>query len=130
MFGEEALLGQAELAIDNKGRFFIPATTKREKGEDLVLLYNPDLKVYEIYSIKRINEMFEELKEKLLNSKNKTEEINYRKRAYQLSKSILRCEKVDNQGRILTGKIFEGQEKLLSTGAYDHLIIEPIKSKK
>ena len=45
----------------------------------------------------------------------------------EISKSILRSEKVDSQGRFLTGKTFEDCDKVLSTGAYDHLIIDKIK---
>lgn len=127
MFGEEILLGQNELKVNSKGRIFIPADTKREQGEKLILLYNEELGVHEIYSVKTIEEMFKKLNDNILNSKTKEEEIVYKKRLYQLSKSILRCEKVDCQGRILTGKVFEGQEKVLSIGVQDHLIIEPIK---
>lgn len=130
MFGEEAIFGQAEVSRDNKGRIFIPATTKREPGEELVLLYNEELKVHEIYSVSKLNQKFEELNNLILNAKTKKDKDFYEKRFYMLSKSILRSEKVDAQGRFLTGKIFEGQEKLLCTGAYDRLFIEPIKTKK
>lgn len=130
MFGEKPMFGQTELTVGDKGRIFIPASTKREPGEELVLLYNAELNVYEIYSISKLNERFEELNNLILNSKTKKEREFYEKRFYMLSKSILKSEKVDAQGRFLTGKIFEGEEKLLSTGAYDRLFIEPIKSKK
>ena len=129
MFGEKEIFGQTELKIDSKGRFFIPATTKREPGEELVLLYNEQFNIYEIYSIKKLADRFEELNKLILSSKSEKEKRFYEKRLYELSKSILRCEKVDSQGRFLIGKIFE-TEQLLSTGAYDHLIIEPIKKKK
>lgn len=127
MFGEKSILGQTELNVDNKGRIFIPANTKREAGEELVLIYNEDLNIYEIYSITKLEERFEELNKLLLKSENKTQEIFYKKKIYELSKSILRSEKVDSQGRILTGKVFENYDKILGVGAYDHLIIEPKK---
>ena len=130
MFGEKPMFGQSELTLGDKGRIFIPASTKRESGEELVLLYNEELNVYEIYSVNKLNEKFEELNNLILNSKNKKEREFYEKRFYMLSKSILKSEKVDSQGRISTGKIFEGEEKLLCTGAYDRLFIEPIKIKK
>jgi len=130
MFGEKAIFGQSELTPDNKGRIFIPVYTQREAGEELVLLYNAELKLYEIYSVSKLEEKFKKLNDLMLNSKNKNEKQFYEKRLYELSKSILRSEKIDSQGRFLTGKVFEGEEKLLSTGAYDHLLIEPIKIKK
>ena len=130
MFGEENLFGQNELTVDKKGRIFVPAYTKREVGEELLLLYNDDLNLYEIYSARKLEEKFEKLNDLMLNSKNKQESNFYKKRIYELSKSILRSSIVDQQGRILTGKTFEDYEKVLSTGAYDHLIIEPIKNKK
>lgn len=130
MFGEDAIFGQSELNIDSKGRIFIPINTKREVGEDLVLLYNKNLNLYEIYSIKKLEERFEEITRRINNATTKKEKIHYQKFLYELSKSILRREKVDAQGRVLTGKIFEGYDKVKTTGAYDHLIVEPIKMKK
>lgn len=130
MFGEKPIFGQSELTIDDKGRIFIPVSTKREPGEELVIVYNEELNVHEIYSINALNKKFETLNNMILNSKTKKEKEFYEKRFYVFSKSILRSEKVDSQGRILTGKIFQGEEKLLCTGAYDRLFIEPIKTKK
>lgn len=130
MFGEKPIFGQTELTIDNKGRIYIPTNTKREPGEELLLIYNSISNFYEIYGISKLTEKFEELNKLMMTSKNKTERTFYEKRLYELSKSILRSEKVDCNGRILTGKTFEGQEKVLSTGAYDHLIIELVKNKK
>lgn len=129
MFGDKPIFGQTELKIDEKGRMFIPANTNREVGEELVLLSNKNLNLYEIYSIAKLKEKFEELNELMINSKNKSHRNHYEKMIYELSKSILKSGKVDSQGRIITGKVFEDYENVLSTGAYDHLIIEPIKSK-
>ena len=129
MFGDKPIFGQTELKIDEKGRMFIPANTKREVGEELVLLNNKNLNLYEIYSIAKLKEKFEELNELMMNSKNKSHERFYEKMIYELSKSILKSGKVDAQGRFLIGKIFDEDEKVLSTGAYDHLIIEAVKSK-
>ena len=129
MFGEKPLFGQVEISVDKKGRICIPATTKREPGEDLVILYNEQFDLYEIYSVKSLESRINKLDKLIADSKNKHDQNFYKKSLYELCKSILRSEKVDLQGRILTGKIFEGEEKVLSTGAYDHLIIEPIKKK-
>ena len=103
---------------------------KEETETTINVLYNEELKVYEIYSVSKLNQKFEELNNLILNSKTKKDKDFYEKRFYMLSKSILRSEKVDSQGRFLTGKIFEGEEKLLCTGAYDRLFVEPIKTKK
>ena len=130
MFGEKPMYGQNELKLCDKGRIFIPASTKREPGEELILLYNSFSKVHEIYSSKILEEKFEKLNQLLMNAQNEQDKKYYEISLLQLSKSILKSEKVDAQGRFLTGKVFEGEEKLLCTGAYDHLIIEPIKIKK
>ena len=54
MFGDKTMFGQNELTVGDNGRIFIPASTKREVGEELVLLYNDELKIYEIYSISKL----------------------------------------------------------------------------
>ena len=130
MFGEESILGRNELTVDKKGRIFIPADTKREQGESLVLVYNKDLETYEIYSSNKFSEILDILNNKILNATSKQEKIYYQKELFEISKSILICSKVDAQGRFLTGKVFEGQEKVLSIGCHDHLIIEKLKNKK
>lgn len=130
MFGEKPIFGQNELTVDPKGRIFIPANTKREPGEELVLIDNKDLGVYEIYSVDKLKERFEQLNTLISSSTTKKEKNFYSRMLCELSKSILRSEKVDSQGRFLTGKTFEDCEKVLSTGAYDHLIIDKVKNKK
>lgn len=127
MFGEKPIFGQNELTVDSKGRIFIPASTKREPGEELVLIDNKDLGVYEIYSVLKLKERFEAINKLIIESKTKKDKLFYERMLCEISKSILRSEKVDSQGRILTGKTFEECDKVLSTGAYDHLIIDKIK---
>ena len=127
MFGEKPMFGQNEITVDSKGRIFIPASTKRESGEELVLIDNKDLGVYEIYSTLKLKERFETINKLIIESKTKKEKLFYERMLCEISKSILRSEKVDSQGRILTGKTFEDCDKVLSTGAYDHLIIDKIK---
>lgn len=130
MFGENPMFGQNEIKVDPKGRIFIPTSTKREPGEELVLIHNENLGVYEIYSVLKLKERFEEINKLILESTTKKEKLFYERMLCEISKSILRSEKVDSQGRFLTGKTFEGCEKVLSTGAYDHLIIDKVKIKK
>ena len=86
MFGETGIFGQHELSIDSKGRIAIPVNTKREEGEELVLLYNDELKVYEIYSSRRLEERYKELNEFILNSKNERQKKFYELRLLKLSR--------------------------------------------
>ena len=130
MFGEELMLGQIEMSVDDKGRIIIPASTKREVGEKLILIYDEVLNVYEVYSLNKLSEKFQTLNNLILNAKNKREENIYKKRLYQFSKSILRSQKIDLQVRISMGKEFKEIKKVLCIGAYDHLIIEPVKNRK
>lgn len=130
MFGEELMLGQIEMSIDYKGRVIIPVSTKREVGEKLILIHDESLDIYEIYSLSKLTEKFEKLNNLILDAKNKKEENMYKKKLYQFSKSILRSQKIDLQGRISMGKEFKDIKKVLCIGAYDHLIIEPVKNKK
>lgn len=129
MFGEKPMFGQAEVSIDNKGRIFLPTFTSREEGDQVVLVFNDILGVHEIYSVSALEEKFKQIEEQIVKATTKKEEIFYKKRLYQLSKSVLRSVKVDSQGRVLVGKTFEGEDKLLTTGAYDRIMIEPIKKK-
>lgn len=130
MFGENKMLGQIELTIDSKGRISLPVNTGREKGGELILLYNEDLDVYEIYNSKVIEEIYKKLITSLEKAKSQDVKLFYKKEIYKLSKLILRCEKIDSQGRMTLGNNFEASSKVLSIGAYDHLIIESPKIKK
>lgn len=127
MFAEEPIFGKNEMSVDEKGRIFIPAYTKREPGEDLVLIENKDLDAYEIYSVLKLKERYEELNKLMYESTKKADKRKYQKMILEISKSIILSRKVDKQGRILTGKVFEGCDKVSITGVCDHLIIEKIK---
>lgn len=128
MFGEKAIFGQSEVKIDIKGRIFLPTFTNKEENDELVLVYDDILKTHEIYSIKSLEAKFKQLEKLIEESKNIKEETYYKKRFYEFSKSILKSGKVDAHGRFLLGKIFE-EEKLLCTGAFDRLLVEPLKKK-
>lgn len=130
MFGEKPIYGQSEVKVDDRGRMFLPAYTKRERDDELILLYDENLSVYEIHRVDDYNKIIKYLEEKILNSTNKSAEISYKKKIYEISKSILKSLQVDNQGRVVLGNIFPDTEKVLCIGAFDHLIIEPIKNNK
>ena len=127
MFGENPIFGQNELTVDSNGRIFIPANTKREYGEELVLIENKDLGVYEIYSVLKLKERYEKLNKLISESKNKDDKRFYQNMILEISKSILLSRAIDSKGRFSLGRAFEECDKVLSTGAYDHLIIEKIK---
>ena len=130
MFGDKPMFGQIELSIDDKNRITIPSNTNRKPNDELLLLYNKELKIYEIYGVKRLEERYKELNELILTSKNKREKIFYEKILLELSKSILLSSKVESNGKIVIGKVFGENKKVLCTGAYDRLIIETVKIKK
>ena len=130
MFGDKAIFGKSELCVDDKGRVIVPQYTNREIGEELILLYNEDFKIYEIYSVKRLKERFDELNNLILNSETIKKRKFYEMWLLKLSKSILKSVKVEKNGTITLDNHFNEYEKVISTGAYDHLIIEPIKLKK
>lgn len=127
MFEDKQLYGKDELKIDTKGRIFLPKYTKREPGDELVIVYNKEISKYEIYSIKRYNEIMETLKKYSLKTVNKLEKLRYEKRIYEMCKSILKQVTVGTQNRIQIGKIYPNMQRILCIGAYDHLILEPIE---
>ena len=124
MFGENAILGQDEVSIDEKHRIILPASTRREKGEKLILLFDKEVEKYKIYSIKKATEEFEMINSRIKEAKTKDEATEYKKRLYEYSKSILKCSNVDAQGRILLTDTFKKSTKVNCIGAYDHLILE------
>ena len=127
MFGDIPIIGKNEVNVDSKGRIFIPAYTKREKGETLVLCKDNDLNIHVIYSSKRIEESLEKIDKKIENAKTDKERVKYKKAKYEILKSIIKTANVDSQGRMLIGLEFKEYEKVLTIGNYDSLIIEPIK---
>lgn len=130
MFGEKPLYGIDELKVDIKGRIFLPKYTKREQGDELVLLYDKKTSKYEIYSVKRYNEIMDILQKYSLKAVNESDRSKYKERMNQMCKSILKKVTVGTQNRIAIGKIFPNTNKVLCTGVYDHLIIEPIEEDK
>lgn len=124
MFGEEALLGKFELTIDTKNRLTIPTLTKREVGENLVIVKDTDLNVYRIYSESKITEIYDELNQKILKSRTKEEEINYKKKILELSKTIVKMAKINTSGKINLGTNFTNISNAILIGANDHLILE------
>lgn len=130
MFGEESIYGQTVSTLDCQGRIFLPTYTKRECGESLVLTYDNDISLYQIFSCKVFDELVNELQSKILNSNNKLEEIKYKKRIYEISKSIIKKLKVDSQGRINIRSVYNNVDSVLCIGAGNCVILEPTTSKE
>ena len=126
MFGEDVLLGNSQTNLDHKGRLFLPVNTKREVGENLILLYDSELNIYRLYSDKMIKKEFERINNKIKNATNRVEELEYKRKSYEFSKSIIKSCKVDGNGRITVGNLFDKNEINL-IGDYDNLIIEKVK---
>lgn len=127
MFGEESMYGQKEVSIDEKGRMLLPAYTKREKGDKLFLIYDEDICLYQIFNFSTYDDIVNKLQNNYLNANNKMDEIYYKKRICEVSKSIISSLKVDSQGRVKIGKIY-GQNKVLCIGSCDHVILHPTKN--
>lgn len=124
MFGDKILLGQSDIVIDDKSRMFLPARTNREKGDNLVLLYDSTLECYKIYSVSAIEETFDRLEKLLDGAKSEQEEAWCKKRLFDFSKSILKECTVDSEGRIALGTTINPNSSALIIGARDHLILQ------
>ena len=130
MFGDKPMLGQTKLTIDDKNRIILPKCANSQSGEELIILNNKEFKVYEIYSIKRLEEKYKELDNIILNVKSKKGKKFYKKRLLELKKSVLENSIVSSDGGIELGETFKEYKEVICTGAYDRLIIEPVKIKK
>ena len=129
MFGDKPMFGKTKLIIDDEIRIVLPEYTNSEPGEELIILNNRELKIYEIYSMKRLEEKYKELNNIIFNAKSKKERIFYEKWLLELSKSVLENLIVSNDGKIKLGEKFKEYNEVMCTGAYDRLIIEPVKIK-
>lgn len=123
MFAEERIFGKNDAKIGPSTRMSIPAYTKREVGEKLVLLACKNNR-YKIYSYKTMNEIFDKYYEDLQNAKTEEQEKHARKIIYALRNSIVKVVKVDSYGRIYLGPKFRYERNATLTGAYNHLILE------
>ncbi len=127
MFAEKPLYGIKEIAIDDKGRIMLPKFTKRETGDELILLFDSKTSQYKIYNSKRYDEIIDILQKYSLKAINKSDRLKYKKRIYEMCKNVLRTLTVDKQNRVFLGKIFPNStRRILCTGVSDHLIIKPI----
>ena len=121
MFGEELMISQVETSTDDKGRMIIPIWTKREVEEKLALLKDDEFEFYRLYSPSTLKKIYDQLNQKIFESKTNSQELYYKKKLLKLSKSIIKCNKIDEYGRLCTGLI---KKKINLIGAGDHLILE------
>ena len=124
MFGEEAMFGQTELKIDNKTRLIIPAYTKREEGDKLILVEDADLNIYRILKLEVATTSYYKTKAELLQTNDPEEEIKLKKELLKLGGKILKILEVDKQGKVLLGERFKNVEKVNVIGSCDHLILQ------
>ena len=89
MFGEEKMFGQTEVSVDEKNRFVLPLFTKREQGDNLVLVEDNDLNIFRIYHIDAIEKMFDQINEKLKSSKTDEERKINKKNKRKKQKNII-----------------------------------------
>ena len=121
MFADEMMVNQVETRTDEKGRLIIPVWTNREPSENLILLKDEELNIYRLYSPKTIKTFFEKINQKIDESTTPEQELFYKKKLLNFSKSIIKNNKIDDFGRISTGLI---KKKINLVGAGDHLILE------
>lgn len=121
MFADEMMVNQAETRTDEKGRLIIPVWTNREPSENLILLKDEELNIYRLYSPKTIKTFFEKINLKIDESTTPEQELFYKKKLLNFSKSIIKNNKIDDFGRMSTGLI---KKKINLVGAGDHLILE------
>ena len=124
MFGEEAMFGQTELKIDSKTRLIIPAYTKREEGDKLILVEDTDLNIYRILKQEVATSSYYKTKEELLKTNDPEEEIKLKLELLKLGGKILKKLEVDKQGKVLLGERFKNVEKVNVIGSCDHLILQ------
>lgn len=106
MFGDELILGKGTVKIDNKGRMFIPAHTKVEENDKIILEKSSKdndvalkLHVYQKYF--DILERFKQLRDNATS----IEEFNrYEKEIEEISVKLHAIVTVDKQHRIIVPK--------------------------
>lgn len=124
MFGDETLIGLSKVNVDCKGRMFLPAKTKREKGDKLVLVYDKDIDKYIIYKLEDIESSLKFFSEKINKESSALKIVEWKKRELEFSRSILKNLTVDAQGRIQLMEPLTNYKSLILVGCRDHLIIE------
>lgn len=126
MFGEESLFFVTTVKLDGKNRMSIPAKTKVEPHESIVLYDNEDY--VSIYSSEYIKKMFDELdkarlKELSKNNPHLALKLNYQIKYYNLF--ILDRIKVDGQRRIILSKKIKDRfnygSRVILQGEYNHV---------
>lgn len=127
MYGDKPILGQYTVKVDEKRRIFIPASTDRKKGEELVLVYDPEIDAYRILKVQDALKDISYI-ESLIDKANSLEErMYYKLLLVDYQKKISVPSKVDGQGRIVLdidlGDLEGTDRKVSLTGAKNHLIL-------
>lgn len=106
MFGDELILGQGNLKIDNKGRIFIPAHTCVEENDKIILeKLTKDNEVYlKLHVYKKYIDILERFKY-LRDNATSLEDFNrYEKEIEEISRKLFAILTVDKQRRVTIPK--------------------------
>ena len=123
MFGDNLLVGVHQYKIDSKGRMFLPASTGREYGEKVYLVYDNELETYAIYPDKVLREMMKKYDDQIPKSSS-TAELKFNKeKLEEFSRNVLGSFAVDTQGRICFGNKLDYEGQIDIVGAYNRLIL-------
>lgn len=102
MFNDELLIGKFEVKLDKKNRFFIPARSKVEGGEQVIIKTSEfnDKKILKLMSYRVILEEVDKLKKKQETTSNSNDYLFYQNMIEELCFSFAYITDVDNQHRI------------------------------
>jgi DNA-binding transcriptional regulator/RsmH inhibitor MraZ len=123
MFGEEMLIGHNDVLVDNKNRIFLPTYTKREKDDEVLLMYDQDIDRYLLFSKKVIEKKISKLETLIATAKTEQERKECKLLLYTFYEGIIKRCRVDASGRISLGETFNVGDTLTIVGANDHLVL-------
>ena len=122
MFGETSIFGVCKLSPDNKGRICLPSFTSVEKDDVLLVIKEENLlritKEYEI------NELIDELEQKIETETNEEMKEILKSKLYNLYESIVKKCIVDMNKRINLGELIEKNTTYKAIGARKELLLK------
>jgi len=135
MFGDELILGQGTVKLDSKGRMFIPAHTKVEENDRIILekTTKDDEVALKLHVSQKYFEILERFKQ-LRDNATSIEEFNrYEKEIEEISIKLYAIVTVDKQHRIIVPKslvtslAFEPNQELQYEGLGTSLLVSQKK---
>ena len=105
MFGENLLIGQKKVKIDNKNRIYLPPFTKAKKDDEIALINKIDsttgFPYVKLYLLKKYKEIMEKLQKLQENATSINEYMQYEQKIIDICSYIDAVLKVDSQRRVL-----------------------------